>query len=453
MDFLDKLVLPQSEEHLLLLKYLLVLTFILFVPYLSLLTGSTIYSIYFNFKQKKKHNPVEKRLATVLIDIATYRKSFPVALGVIPLLSGAFLYAQLLHTSGLNTGVYLLFALLLFIISIFFLYIYKYSVHIDDLFGIINSESLDNSDINTKEKYYEYKERAFNVYNFASIAGLAVLLISSYIFIASVDIALNTSKWGDVSILERFFSWSTIFYFGYFILSSLAVTSAGMLFYYFRPVPEKINESEEYLNYVKKFGISTGLVFTLLLPIFIIFNIISLPNFSLSGLVFTAAIISVFLLLILANLFYLMIKENRVKFITTVIALFVLVFLFVIIRDQSAFNSASGKHMANLSAEFAEYEVMLKEKMGVSVASISGEEIFNGRCVACHAFDEKVVGPPYNEVLSKYEGDLASLSEFILNPVKVNPDYPPMPDQGLKPAEASAVAEYIISVYKGETEQ
>ena len=450
MDFLDKLVLPQSEEHLILLKYLLVLTFIIFVPYLSLLIGSTIYSLYFNYKQKKNHDAIHKRLSTVLIDVVTYRKGFPIALGFIPLTSAAFLYAQLLHTSGLNVGGYLLLTLVLFLISVFFLYVYKYSVHIDDLFSIIDTESLNKSDINTREKYYEYKTRAFKIYNFSGIAGLTLLIVAAYIFIASIDMAFNTSKWGDVSILERFFSWSTIFYFGYFILSSLAITSAGLLFYYFRPVPEEINESEEYLEFVKKFGISTGLMFTISLPVFVIFNIITLPDASLSGLVFASAIIALFLLLILANLFYLMIKDNRVKFVNTIIVLFVFVFLFIIIRDQSAFSSASGEQMANMAAEFENYEVALKEKMGVSASSISGSDIFGGRCIACHAFDHKVVGPAYNDVLPKYEDNLEGLAAFILNPKKVNPDFPPMPAQGLKPAEAKAVAEYIMNVYKGE---
>ena len=452
MDFLDKLVLPHSEEHLILLKYLLVLTFIVFVPYLSLLVGSTIYSLYFNFKQKKNPDAVHKRLSTVLIDVVTYRKSFPVALGIIPLISAAFLYAQLLHTTGLNVGGYLLLALLLFLISVFFLYVYKYSVHIDDLFSIIDDKSLNQSDINTREKYYEYKTRAFKIYNFSGIAGLALLIAASYIFIASVDMAFNMNKWGDVSILQRFFSWSTIFYFGYFILSSLAITSAGLLFYYFRPVPDEIHESHGYLEFVKKFGISTGLIFTISLPVFVILNIITLPDASLSGLVFTAAILALFLLLILANLFYLMIKENRVKFVNTVIVLFVLVFLFIIIRDQSAFSSASGEQMANMASEFEEYEAALKEKMGLSAVAINGEEIYGGRCVACHAFDQKIVGPAYNNVLPKYEGSVEELASFILNPVKVNPDFPPMPAQGLKPAEATAVAEYIMNVYQGEEE-
>ena len=87
------------------------------------------------------------------------------------------------------------------------------------------------------------------------------------------------------------------------------------------------------------------------------------------------------------------------------------------------------------------------EKLGISVETISGEEIFKGRCIACHSFDKKIVGPPYKETLVKYEGNIERLAEFIHNPQKIDPEYPPMPNQGLKPSEAKVVAEYILNTY------
>ncbi len=54
MDFLDNLVLHQSKEHMILLKYLLVLTFLILIPYLSLLAGS--YSLSYYFRKKIREN-------------------------------------------------------------------------------------------------------------------------------------------------------------------------------------------------------------------------------------------------------------------------------------------------------------------------------------------------------------------------------------------------------------
>jgi cytochrome c len=81
--------------------------------------------------------------------------------------------------------------------------------------------------------------------------------------------------------------------------------------------------------------------------------------------------------------------------------------------------------------------------------TMSGEDIYNAKCSACHMFDQKKVGPPYRVVLPKYAGDKAKLIAFVLNPVKVDPAYPPMPNQGLKPAEADSIASYLLSKYGG----
>ncbi|MHB8905306.1 MAG: c-type cytochrome, partial [Melioribacteraceae bacterium] len=102
---------------------------------------------------------------------------------------------------------------------------------------------------------------------------------------------------------------------------------------------------------------------------------------------------------------------------------------------------------AILVKEYDSYEKKIQEEMGVSTP-ISGADIYNGRCIACHNFDKKVVGPPYNSTLPKYEGKRDLLVKFILNPIKVNPDYPAMPNQGLKPKEAEAIADYLLKTYK-----
>ena len=79
-----------------------------------------------------------------------------------------------------------------------------------------------------------------------------------------------------------------------------------------------------------------------------------------------------------------------------------------------------------------------------------GEQIFNTKCIACHRFDQRLVGPAYKDVLPQFENDMDALVSFILNPKKVNPDFPAMPNQALKPQEAKAVALYIMNTYQSE---
>ena len=54
------------------------------------------------------------------------------------------------------------------------------------------------------------------------------------------------------------------------------------------------------------------------------------------------------------------------------------------------------------------------------------------------------MGPPYQETVPKYNGDVQKLADFVFSPTQNNPGYPPMPNQGLKKKEAVAVAKFLI---------
>lgn len=162
---------------------------------------------------------------------------------------------------------------------------------------------------------------------------------------------------------------------------------------------------------------------------------------------FGAVIIALFILLLISVFYYFMLKESSTRYGNSVIYLFVIALAFLIIKDQFAFDTATKKQFILLTANYEEYQQKLQEKFGLVEEIINAQEIYNGKCIACHQFDRRVVGPPYKEVLPKYEGKMEELTKFILNPVKINPDYPPMPNQGLKPKEAQAVAEYIMVTY------
>jgi cytochrome c len=46
--------------------------------------------------------------------------------------------------------------------------------------------------------------------------------------------------------------------------------------------------------------------------------------------------------------------------------------------------------------------------------------------------------------LPKYGGKKDQLVAFVLNPIKKDPAFPPMPNQGLKPAEADSIVSYLL---------
>ncbi len=81
-----------------------------------------------------------------------------------------------------------------------------------------------------------------------------------------------------------------------------------------------------------------------------------------------------------------------------------------------------------------------------------GEEVFNVKCVACHRFEERYVGPPLGDILEKRTPEF--IMNMMLNPEEMIQKHPevkamlaqfltPMPNQNLTEADARAALEYI----------
>jgi cytochrome c len=158
--------------------------------------------------------------------------------------------------------------------------------------------------------------------------------------------------------------------------------------------------------------------------------------------------------LILLFLAYHFLYMIYIKFSSKYVALLYFTLLFmiltVIIGDQLIISNSTKVHSATLALN---YDEILKELKGeAGPVEINGEDIYNVKCASCHKFDRKLVGPPHNEVVPKYFGKEAQLVAFIKNPTKIDPEYPPMPNPGLRPNEAKAVVDYILKKVKEDTQ-
>lgn len=442
MDFLDNLVLPQSGHHMVLLKYLLVLTYIILLPYLSILFSSLVLSLY--YEKKGLQHSKYYRFAKELIDQITFNKSVSFAFGVVPLLSSTFCYAQLLHLTGLNVPEYILISTLFFIVAVILIYTYKYTFHLKDIFSYASEKTSGNNAVPDELKLYQTRITHLN--KKSGLYGIVFLVIAIYLFIASIQLAADTPNWlTKNNFIGLIFSLKALLYFIQFVVASFAITSAVVLYKYFR-IESDINDIE-YLSFVRSFSLKLGSVSTIILPLLIILNVMIKPVESFSYDVFGYALLALIVVLILAILFYVMLRESSAKFASLSLYLFVVLFVFLIIKDQYAFDTSTKKQFAILATNYEDYQKKVKEEFGLVTEVFNGADIYNGKCIACHQFDKKVVGPPYKETLPKYEGKKDDLIKFVLNPVKVNPEYPPMPNQGLKPKEAEAVVEYLLGKY------
>jgi len=176
-------------------------------------------------------------------------------------------------------------------------------------------------------------------------------------------------------------------------------------------------------------------------------NVLLLPKSSLSGSVFTYTVIAVVLIFLSYHFLYAISKTSNLKMSGQLFFAVIFAFLALVIKDQMAMSNSTKLHSAVLSSDFDKYLSELKGEGTLAVKARSGEEIFTIVCSSCHKFDEKLVGPPYNKVLTKYEGKLDQLVAFIRNPVKVDPAYPPMPNLALKLDEAKNIAQYLMDMH------
>ncbi len=251
---------------------------------------------------------------------------------------------------------------------------------------------------------------------YKDIRSLFFFLISLFFFSSSLTLYLDSEKMLFVKSLKDIFYSFNIFarYFSIFIF---------LLIIY------SLLRTKKNLFY--------SLIF--LFPPFYFWDTITLPDVSLIKPYFYLSIFFLFSLY-----FLLFISDNRSSFIK-----FSYIFLFFlplfISRDLQVFYFVNKEKFFIKEEELKSLE---PEKKELEKRGVEGKTVFDDFCSSCHSFEQKLVGPPFKEVLPKYKGDLKKLKSFIKNPYKVNPDYPPMPNLGLKEKEIDAVIEYLMEELK-----
>ncbi len=448
MNFFDELVIPASENHIMLLKYMLTISLLLFIPYISMMLGATFISTHFSKKGKNEGNSLYLRFAKDIIEKLTITKSAELALGTIPVLSTFFAYAQLLYTAKTISVGMLALAVVLFIISFVFIYKYRNTFKLEGIMNAFKSISGKDALKSENDSVAEIKDFEQNISSTNSLSGTVgkwLLLTASYIFAGSMALASSPDKWAHVgNVLQIIFSWQTLFNFGALISLAGIITGGAIMFYFFTWDGGLKNMTEEYAAIVKntagKIALGSGILFPLMLMI----SYAYLPMESQSPTVFYYTVVVLIIFLIAGNYIYAMFKNSDTGSATAVFVLVFLLVFFNVIKDQLAFANAIHENTKEITKIAVEEEKIVKSKTMQSTG-IDAEAIFNQKCSACHKFDQKLVGPPYNDVVMKYNGDAQKLAEFIFNPQKIDPAYPPMPNQGLKKKEANAMAQWLIN--------
>jgi len=416
MEFLRNIALPQSAEHIELLHYILVLILFLFIPFISIILWGTVLSVYFKMKEKISLNEYHRQISKDVIELVTVNKSIGVILGIVPLFTAILIFSQLFSASETSNLEFLGTAFILLTIALYFIYDYRYS------FGNMKTPRV-----------------------ISGIIGSIILFITVWMFVTGMSAAVFYGYWKPVESIQDLFTSVVIIRFIYFLVASIAITGGALLFGFFYLDGGKGKIDNEYGEFIKRIVLRITFTATILLPLIMFANLIIIPGTALSGAVFAYITIGLFLLFLAYHFLYMLFVRYSSKF--TALLFFTLLFMIlaVIISDQLIISNSTKVQSAILATN---YDEILKGLKGEAIVEINGESIYKVKCASCHSFDHKIVGPPHNEVVPKYIGKEKQLIAFIRNPVKVDPNYPPMPNPGLKPNEAKAVAEYVLEQVK-----
>jgi len=447
MDFLKQLALPQSAAQIEVLHFVMNFVQILFIPFASYLFGALVLSLYYGRKGRTRNNSNALHLAKDVVEHILPNKSIVFLFGIVPYLTLVFAYAQLLQgTETISIGV-LTWGLLFFIAGAAFASSYNSAFKLSSVLDAVKQAT---DEVTTFRSEVSEQKRTSGKY------AILFLSLGMFFFYAGTTLAAHPLLWKDAySAAQLFFSGTVWLKFVYFIALSLTVASLGTLFFTFSWEGGKKNLTEAYTSYVKSVLLPLALVTLLIQPLFVVASVVLSPVSGLSGEVFIASVCVIVFVFLTSHYVYAMMKEfqslpDRQAGKHSALAFYVLVFAIVssVIADTGTFSNATQKQSSILVFKYDKFHEELLASMGISLKVISGEEIFTAKCSACHEFGAKKVGPAYKDVLPKYEKDRAALISFVANPIKKDPAFPPMPNQGLKPAEVDSIAMYIMRMYK-----
>ncbi len=424
MEFLNLITLPNSIQTLKLFEFLFFFGYVILFSFVSLCCFSLAFSIYFAFLGKRKADVSLFEISNNFAKITGKTLLPAFLLGLVPFFGVYFILIQFAFDPQLLSLNFLpLFILLL--LAIVFLYLYKTRLR----------------------KWLETRLNSSQIVklNFLTLLFALMSFVSFLLFV-----------WTFSTLLVLFFEKSTNF--NFFALPSVAriidfvllsMFFAPLAYIYFNITEVKSLESQSNLEV---FGSSRNLIalssaFGIPIPIFLLLNYAMTPKVVVNFLYFVFNIVLIFVLLFAFIFSYYSYKENKLNFANVSFFLAVTALIIFIAGESNLFAYSNKVQEYIVSKNYEEQKTQLLLASGRATITVNGEEIYKTKCVACHQFETVLVGPPHKEVLKKYEGRMEDMVKYVLNPTKVDPKYPPMPNQGLKPNEAEAVVKYMFEHY------
>jgi cytochrome c len=367
-----------------------------------------------------------------------------IAFGLLPPVSLAFLYKMLLYNTPIAIHVYLLRILGILVIGFILLSLYSF----------------------LREPFEKKNPKLGTLVLLAGAGGVLLVLLYCFLFIDLLALLIFPEKWWFIKLPIPYplFSITPLIQFAGFLLLSLVITGAAILFFYYKWPEKRLSEDTPHYTFLKYHGYGLLLAGALLLPLFIFWDLATLPGYSLSMIVFILAGLTAAVLSFLGWAAVSMIRHTKKnpqalpRHSVPVFLLALLLFGLVIGKNHALRANASRETITVLvsDAQKTRNEIISQREeiyaKNMVIDEKLGEQIYNERCTACHLFDKKIIGPPFNSVLPKYINKKDELAAFIKNPVKVDPAYPAMPNPGLTTIQIKSVVKFLMIKMGEKTE-
>lgn len=218
MEFLDKLVLPQSAGHIQLLHYMMSLVLFVYLPFVSLLLCGLALSLCAKRKAKKTQDTVMMRYSIDIIETAAFNKVVGFVLLIISPFVLTFIAVQLLHGIATAAVSFIFFGAIVGVPGVFLAFAYRYSYEIERVME--KFEPSPDAD--------HYYKSALSLNNYSGPWALILMLFSVYFVFAGVVQGIYAPEAHFSIVTEAFIiKFLTLLAFGFL------VTAAVMLFKYF----------------------------------------------------------------------------------------------------------------------------------------------------------------------------------------------------------------------------
>jgi cytochrome c len=405
--------------------------FLLHILFVNLMVGGALLTMLFELRGLRR--PSLDTLAQEIAATVTVNKSLAVVLGVGPLLVINALYGLYFYTANSLTGIAWIMIVPLVIAAFLLLYAHKYSWQ-----ALADRKGLH-----------------------LAIGGTAtvLLLFVPLVFLANINLMLFPDRWTQVegflstlalpNVLPRYL---------HFVLASIAVTSLFLAGWFcrrrlaFDTRFPGLDRSE-----VRRELLTTAFAATALQLLAGPIVLATLPPHGLSwlmvGNITAGAVLGVIALVLLWNEAQ-SAAPLSLRYWAIVVVLTGTVALMAFARHLYR-EQAIAPHQALVAAHTADFRArslgaQMRLAAGVPRVGVSeqvaspGERTFRAVCMACHALDERRVGPPLTEIVELYADNPDALIAWVRAPGKKRPSYPQMPPIAMQEPQYRAVASYIL---------